>query len=760
MFRRRSAPLALLLALPLLAGAAENAVPNPSFEILAGNHPQGWSLPAYAGCAFAVDDGTAHSGTHSIRADGLDPEKQSRFVQAWRIDVPLPKAESLWLTGWAKGKELGHGRVNVLHKDKDGKVLLNQGVASLQGTFDWQEFGEPLKAVEGAVSIQLVIGLQKSKGSVWFDDLYVGPRNVSTGTLSLTPSNQHTAGDVMQGSFTFTMADTGLAPGGQLALQWNNWRRCREFAILKPKVECAVPGAAFRLTRPPRKKSWPPTPQPVDTVVELTSPQALPAGAEIHITCGLRFSKHSNVQASIFGTISAGAGSLGTRTDPIRLEPQGGPATQIVCLAEPRPLVGKPGRVTVALTDRAGNPAKGFTGSVVFAPVAGMELPVAYTFTAKDGGSHDFPLVCPAGKVTRIAVSTGELHAVSNPILPRTPDEPGIYFGDIHSHCEISADAVGDPDDAYDYAKRFHGLDFAGLSDHSPRNAKWERAMAVAERHNEPGRFVTILGFEWSSNAFGHRNAYYPGAKGPEEPKLKSNMQPWFDWLAERDVEAVIIPHHTNTQAAQILASGKPAWERCDWSVINHRYQRVAEICQNRGSFEAPGGPNKELRIWRKDVGASVQTALAMGHRLGFIGSTDTHSGRPGSGPARAAMVTKDFTRRGLWQALHDRSCYGTTGVNILVFFTLNDSPMGSELTAPATQPRQISWRAIGTGPIKRVDLLRNNEVVKSWSGTGDDMQGSFTRPDPLTGTEWWYVRVLQEDTNIAWSSPIWIDAK
>ena len=67
--------------------------------------------------------------------------------------------------------------------------------------------------------------------------------------------------------------------------------------------------------------------------------------------------------------------------------------------------------------------------------------------------------------------------ATSNPILPREEGEPGVWFGDIHSHCEISADAVGDPDEAYDYARRFWGLDVAALSDHSPRGAKWARAV-------------------------------------------------------------------------------------------------------------------------------------------------------------------------------------------------------------------------------------------------------------------------------------------
>lgn len=85
---------------------------------------------------------------------------------------------------------------------------------------------------------------------------------------------------------------------------------------------------------------------------------------------------------------------------------------------------------------------------------------------------------------------------------------------------------------------------------------------------------------------------------------------------------------------------------------------------------------------------------------------------------------------------------------------------MGSEIPLDATDtPRIINWRVVGTGPIKRVDLIRNNEVVQSWQGgSADDLSGEFTRAEALTGTEWWYLRVIQEDTHLGWSSPVWVD--
>jgi hypothetical protein len=273
------------------------------------------------------------------------------------------------------------------------------------------------------------------------------------------------------------------------------------------------------------------------------------------------------------------------------------------------------------------------------------------------------------------------------------------------------------------------------------------------------GRFATILGYEWSDSKMGHRNIYYRGT-GPGQPEgVRRNTAALWSYLDVRGIRALTVPHHPNTDSQVRRADGTMTWGPMDWTEIDHEYQRIVEICQRRGSFELPG-PAGGLRVRAADRGASVQTALAMGHRLGFIGSTDTHSGRPGSGAARCAIVSDVLSRQGLWDAMYDRRCYATSGKHILVFFTLNDHPMGSEIqvTAPDVV-RHISWRVVGTGPLGRVDLLRNNEVVRSWPGAGSaDLTGSFALDAALDSTEWWYLRIIQEDSEMAWSSPIWVD--
>ena len=749
-----------------IANAGENLVENPGFEqpALNGRTPAAWGLPGMPGVKFAWEDKVSRSGNRSGRVEGIDPEKQSRYVQAWRQDIgPLPDCDLL-LSLWVKGKDLGKGRIAILHRDKGRTVLANQGIATVEGTFEWKEIVAPLQRVPGAVEVQLVLGLQESAGTAWFDDVAVTPiddADTTHGTVMMAPTEPQVAGSTVPVRFEVALREQGLSEGGSIQLRWEGWRAGREFRFGNVRVTCDQQDAAFAVATPPKKEAWPPTQRPVAKIITLEKGGPLKANSRIVIEAALTYTSHSNVACPLQVLMAAGPGNaVRPLGKPFVVSARGGPAAELRCIAEARPLAGEPGRLIVAATDAHGNPSADFRGTITLTCNTDSDLPQQYTFVEGDGGSRVFEGRFPKDAVSRVKATSGKLAVTSNPILPRESGEPGIYFGDLHSHSEISGDGVGDPDQAYDYARRFWGLDLAALSDHSPRGERWKRAVDAANRHNADGRFVTFVAFEWSDARRGHRNAYYRDDTGPEQPRLRDNMQSWWDFFDERDVRVLTVPHHPNTQSAAKRPDGKSVWGPTDWSVVSHTYQRIVELNQIRGAFEVPGGPIPELRVVRKDVGSSVQTALAAGHRLGFIGATDTHSGRPGTGDARCAIVSDRPSRARLWDSLHARSCYATSGAHILVLFNLNDRPMGSEIRLDDnTTQRQIAWRAIGTGPIERVDLLRNNEIVKSWAGESkDDLWGTFSRAEPVAKTEWWYVRVIQADSHMAWSSPIWVD--
>ncbi|MEK7404794.1 MAG: hypothetical protein AAB225_06770 [Acidobacteriota bacterium] len=65
---------------------------------------------------------------------------------------------------------------------------------------------------------------------------------------------------------------------------------------------------------------------------------------------------------------------------------------------------------------------------------------------------------------------------------------------------------------------------------------------------------------------------------------------------------------------------------------------------------------------------------------------------------------------------------------------------------------------AIGTGPIRRVDVIRNERYVYAVTPAGRSaVKFTYADPEPAPGENRYYVRVQQEDGNLAWISPVWV---
>ena len=68
-----------------------------------------------------------------------------------------------------------------------------------------------------------------------------------------------------------------------------------------------------------------------------------------------------------------------------------------------------------------------------------------------------------------------------------------------------------------------------------------------------------------------------------------------------------------------------------------------------------------------------------------------------------------------------------------------------------------------GTAPVDRVEVIRNGEVVETFTNEkeGDAAKrftGKFRGQGSLADKPWFYIHVVQEDGEQAWSSPIWLE--
>jgi hypothetical protein len=120
-----------------------------------------------------------------------------------------------------------------------------------------------------------------------------------------------------------------------------------------------------------------------------------------------------------------------------------------------------------------------------------------------------------------------------------------------------------------------------------------------------------------------------------------------------------------------------------------------------------------------------LHDALAKGYKVGVVSNSDGHKGRPGASHPGAStfgayggltcVLTDSLTREAVFEAIRARRCYGVTAAQrIHVELSVNGLSMGAE--GPLNGDVVVSGRAVGTGPIERIDIFRGLSLVRTIS--------------------------------------------
>ncbi len=343
-----------------------------------------------------------------------------------------------------------------------------------------------------------------------------------------------------------------------------------------------------------------------------------------------------------------------------------------------------------------------------------------------------------------------------------------VFFGDIHSHSGVGKGGrgcgTGTLEENFEYARDVAGLDIFSLTDHDWQMAPehWENLQEVSKEFYEPGRFVTIPGFEWTSRTYGHRNVYYPEEGYPlfdSKARTISDTAPspedlWRE-LEKLDTDAVTIPHHPCV----------PFFPICMANFYNPRYDRLVEIYSVWGNSEFCDDTYVHRGCFE---GLTVRKILNLGCKLGVIASSDSHDGHPGHscgqvlsylGSGWMAVLAKELTREAIWEAMKKRRCYGTTGEPIVLDFALDDYMMGEEVkTDEIDGSPSLKVKVEAPTLIERIQIVKDGAVVIQRLGLEKRERLLWT--DPEFDEEkpcYYYAKIIQKDGEIAWSSPIWI---
>jgi hypothetical protein len=198
----------------------------------------------------------------------------------------------------------------------------------------------------------------------------------------------------------------------------------------------------------------------------------------------------------------------------------------------------------------------------------------------------------------------------------------------------------------------------------------WREAIATADAHNEPGRFTTLIGWEWSSIPAGanlHRVVFTSAGAdvaaqfmpySSSESMYPEDLWTWLDETSARTgARFVAIPHNSNISKgymfpAESRLGGKPI--DAAWAEQRAKWERIVEVTQIKGDSEthpvvSPDDPFADFETYPHYIqqnappydpkpGDYVRSALRTGlaleqrlgvnpYRFGLIGSTDSHTG-------------------------------------------------------------------------------------------------------------------------------------
>jgi hypothetical protein len=217
------------------------------------------------------------------------------------------------------------------------------------------------------------------------------------------------------------------------------------------------------------------------------------------------------------------------------------------------------------------------------------------------------------------------------------------------------------------------GKPFADLDSEKVKRSIWKESIAITERHNEPGRFTSFIGWEWTSTPNGnnlHRVVFTPQGGRTARRFIPFNAfdsdepEDLWAWLEKTSAEAkasfVSIPHNSNISGGlmfdEVDSKGRPI--SAEYARMRMQWEPIVEMTQIKGDSETYPtlSPNDEFADFEsfvhllsasqtEDVGDEAvkpgdyaRSALMRGleieartgvnpYKFGMIGSTDSHTG-------------------------------------------------------------------------------------------------------------------------------------
>lgn len=368
--------------------------------------------------------------------------------------------------------------------------------------------------------------------------------------------------------------------------------------------------------------------------------------------------------------------------------------------------------------DRWGNPTGLEAGLVhlrASRPVSG--LPGVIDLGASDGVARIEGLRVETPGILTITLhdASGAELACSNPLVSHEAVERRHYWSDMHGQSEETV-GTNSARDYFTFARDKGMVDICGHqgNDFQITDTFWRALNDLTREFDVPGRFLAIPGYEWSGNTSvgGDHNVWY---RHEGRPIYRSHraLVPLDSNPDDDCLDAHALFHCLQTEDALVVA---------------HVGGRYADV---RYAHDARLEPSVEVHSAWGTFEWILTDALTEGYRVGIVGGSDGHKGRPGASFPGASKfgsyggltchLLPELTRDALFTAFRQRRHYATTGCRAFVDLSLSGFgggirtlPGGEEATDRAEigdiiavrhETAELALHVVGHCGIERIEL-------------------------------------------------------
>lgn len=326
---------------------------------------------------------------------------------------------------------------------------------------------------------------------------------------------------------------------------------------------------------------------------------------------------------------------------------------------------------------------------------------------------------------------------------PEGAPEVNFYFGNLHAHTSYS-DGMGTPTDAYSQVSKVGGMDFFSLTEHGYYFQQitnihlWYKSIQEAEAFYAPGKFVSLVGFEWTHSE-GHMNGYNTSIAASRD--TQRDFASFMDFMHEYDGIATF--NHPNPDI-------QPNWS--DFSYWKYADDIVCMLEVGSGAYN---------RNTRNEP--SYVKALDRGWKVGAVNDQDNHKDDWGSAAqVRTGLVAKELTRDSVLEAMRSMRTYSTEDRNAKALIWIGDSLMGDTITmdGPVLGKRVkigIFAEDPDGDPYSRIDVITNGGKLAA--SIGPSAGGTYYADvELLHDYSYFYAKMVEADGDRIVTSPIWVE--